>query len=151
MSSKFPLATRFYFSQIKNYRFTFFVILPLVALPITIYCYVALFEYAASSPVQYFTRNHKEKNNYSNSHTREQTHDNEDETKIDINADHMSKAESESLPTVSDIEKLYGPKVVIDGLDSCKAYRDNADEKDRWMAPAGLYNTVSAHRNIHTK
>ena len=115
MSTKFLLTKRFYSSQIRHNKFTI-ALLSLIALPITIYCYVTLSEDTVFSPVQYYSRNHKINNNLS-SHTEEQPHSKENETKIDINFHDISKAERESLPTVSDVETLYGPNIVIDGLD----------------------------------
>ena len=118
MTSRFPTKTnRFYKS--KSNKFLFAALLPLFAL--------ALFFDDTSSLLQFNARNNKTSSS----------------AKINLNVDGISKAEKESLPTSSDIENLYGPQTVIDGLDSCKSYRDTVDEKERWIAPAGLYNTVS--------
>ena len=46
-----------------------------------------------------------------------------------------------SLPSLQEVEDLYGDKVVIHGLDQCKVYRDKVPGKLRFIVPAGLQNT----------
>jgi len=49
--------------------------------------------------------------------------------------------EKYSQPTIEEVEVLYGDRIVIHGLDQCKAYRDKVSGRLRYIAPAGLQNT----------
>jgi len=46
-----------------------------------------------------------------------------------------------TIPTVANVEELYGGGVIIHGLDHCKDYRFKVPGNKRWIAPAGLQNT----------
>lgn len=45
------------------------------------------------------------------------------------------------LPTWSSVVELYGPNPVINGLDTCSAFRNAVPLKQRIIAPAGLHNS----------
>ena len=47
------------------------------------------------------------------------------------------------LPTVQEIQSLYGTKPYILGLDRCQAYRDAVDPEFRLIGPAGLFNSAT--------
>lgn len=46
-----------------------------------------------------------------------------------------------SIPSHTEFVKLYGPRPIIEGLDTCATYRDNIPVKDRVVGPAGIFNT----------
>jgi hypothetical protein len=48
------------------------------------------------------------------------------------------------LPTLEEIQSMYGSKAHILGLERCEAFRDSVPEIDRLMGPAGLFNSVSS-------
>ena len=50
------------------------------------------------------------------------------------------------LPTQADIFKMYGDKVMMEGEDTCKKFRELPFAR-RVIAPAGLFNTVSNRLN----
>ena len=51
---------------------------------------------------------------------------------------------SSEIPSVEDMEKLYGKHARIYGLkDSCPAFRASVVEEERLITPAGMFNTVS--------
>jgi len=45
------------------------------------------------------------------------------------------------LPSAQEVEALYGPRPIIHGLDTCQAFRDAVLPEDRFIAPAGMFNT----------
>ena len=48
-----------------------------------------------------------------------------------------------SLPSVQDIDQLYGSKARIYGLENaCPAFRASIQAEERLLAPAGMFNTV---------
>ncbi len=47
------------------------------------------------------------------------------------------------LPTVEDIQALYGSEPRIVGLEQCEAFRAAVPPQRRLMGPAGLFNSVS--------
>ena len=53
----------------------------------------------------------------------------------------MDEKVAYNLPTHDDFIKLYGENVVIDGLDTCKRFRDTIPESRRQIGPAGIFNT----------
>jgi hypothetical protein len=46
-----------------------------------------------------------------------------------------------SLPTMAQIRKVFGPKPVILGLDSCSKFRDNVPALERMLGASGMFNT----------
>lgn len=49
----------------------------------------------------------------------------------------------QQLPPKEDVKSMYGSKPIIIGLDQCKKFRDTVDSGDAFIAPAGMFNTVS--------
>jgi hypothetical protein len=47
------------------------------------------------------------------------------------------------LPSLAEIQSLYGSKPYIHGLDRCQSYRDAVDPEFRLMGPAGLFNSAT--------
>lgn len=47
------------------------------------------------------------------------------------------------LPTLEEIQSMYGSKAYIQGLERCDDFRQAVPEIDRIMGPAGLFNSVS--------
>ncbi|KAK1737331.1 hypothetical protein QTG54_012198 [Skeletonema marinoi] len=47
------------------------------------------------------------------------------------------------LPSLTEIQSLYGTKPYILGLDRCQAYRDAVDPEFRLIGPAGLFNSAT--------
>lgn len=47
------------------------------------------------------------------------------------------------LPTLTEIQSLYGTKPYILGLERCQAYRDAVDPEFRLIGPAGLFNSAT--------
>ena len=47
------------------------------------------------------------------------------------------------LPSLTEIQSLYGTKPYIHGLERCQAYRDAVDPEFRLMGPAGLFNSAT--------
>ncbi|KAL7496055.1 hypothetical protein ACHAWT_006345 [Skeletonema menzelii] len=47
------------------------------------------------------------------------------------------------LPSLTEIQSLYGTKPYIVGLDTCQAYRDAVDPEFRLIGPAGLFNSAT--------
>jgi hypothetical protein len=47
------------------------------------------------------------------------------------------------LPSLGEIQSMYGSKAYILGLDRCEDYRKTVPQIDRLMGPAGLFNSVS--------
>merc|ERR1719410_2237298 len=45
------------------------------------------------------------------------------------------------LPTQEEIKRMYGDEVTVQGLETCKAFRDTKRFEQRVIAPAGLFNT----------
>jgi hypothetical protein len=45
------------------------------------------------------------------------------------------------LPTWETVTKLYGSEPTVQGLDTCQRYRDETDLANRWLTPAGMFNT----------
>ena len=46
-----------------------------------------------------------------------------------------------SLPTMAQIRKVFGPKPVILGLESCSTFRDTVPALDRMLGASGMFNT----------
>ena len=47
------------------------------------------------------------------------------------------------LPSLEEIQSMYGSEVHILGLERCEEFREAVPEADRLMGPAGLFNSVS--------
>ena len=47
------------------------------------------------------------------------------------------------LPSLEEIQSLYGTRPYIVGLERCQAFRDAVDPEHRLMGPAGLFNTAT--------
>ena len=54
-----------------------------------------------------------------------------------------------SLPSFSDVQNLYGSEPIIIGLDKCADFRAAVKPEDSFLAPAGMFNTVSIEINIY--
>ena len=50
------------------------------------------------------------------------------------------------LPTLEEIQSMYGSKAYIHGLERCDDYRKAVPDINRLMGPAGLFNSVSLVR-----
>ena len=48
------------------------------------------------------------------------------------------------LPSLEEIQSMYGSKAHILGLERCEDFRNAVPESDRLMGPAGLFNSVSS-------
>lgn len=46
-----------------------------------------------------------------------------------------------SLPKWSDITSMYGPKPIIYGLDTCEQFQSTFKPEERFIGPAGIFNT----------
>lgn len=48
------------------------------------------------------------------------------------------------LPSLEEIQSMYGSRAHILGLERCEDFRNSVPEVDRLMGPAGLFNSVSS-------
>lgn len=48
------------------------------------------------------------------------------------------------LPSLEEIQSMYGSKSHVIGLERCEDYRNSVPQIDRLMGPAGLFNSVSS-------
>lgn len=53
------------------------------------------------------------------------------------------KRQAEELPTVDEIQGMYGSHSYIVGLDTCTSYKTNVIPEMRVMGPAGLFNSAT--------
>ena len=49
----------------------------------------------------------------------------------------------EQLPPMEDVQSMYGSEPIIHGLDTCQAFQNTIESSDAFIAPAGMFNTVS--------
>lgn len=67
----------------------------------------------------------------------------------------ITKEEEMLIPSVKDIEQLYGSGPKIIGLETCKIFRESVPRSETLIGPAGLFNTgtnlidVSLENNCH--
>lgn len=55
------------------------------------------------------------------------------------------------LPSLEEIQSMYGSKSHVIGLERCEEYRNAVPHIDRLMGPAGLFNSVSSHVVFESK
>lgn len=53
----------------------------------------------------------------------------------------IDKATIDSLPTYDELISLYGSELKIIGLETCQTFRDVIPQKNRFVGPAGMFNT----------
>jgi len=51
-----------------------------------------------------------------------------------------------TLPEASDVASMYGEEPKIIGLETCATFQNTVPAPDRYMGPAGLFNTVRLHQ-----
>ena len=55
----------------------------------------------------------------------------------------MTQEIKEQLPPMEDVQSMYGSEPIIHGLDTCQAFQNTIESSDAFIAPAGMFNTVS--------
>jgi len=59
-----------------------------------------------------------------------------------INVSDIEPGMLDRLPSLAEVEGLYGPSVVISGLETCETFRKTIAQEDAYIGPAGMFNTV---------
>ena len=64
-------------------------------------------------------------------------------TSAGINIEDLSEETMKSLPSMMDVNDLYGAEPVIFGLEKCADFQAIIKPEDSFLAPAGMFNSVS--------
>ena len=71
-------------------------------------------------------------------------------TRAGVDEDEVDDETKMQLPSLSEVESLYGSEPTIIGLDTCEAFRQTVIPEDAYLAPAGMFNTVCPSNYFET-